>query len=110
MPVVYIDVLFGVNLFINYIMLRAVGLIHGANPSRWRTLLGAAIGAAYAVAVFFPNLSLFYSLVFKLLASGLMIAAAFPIYGVWDFLRLTALFYASSAAFGSTIGRRSRTP
>lgn len=97
---VYIDVLFGVNLFINYIMLRTVGLIGGRRSRRWRTAFGAALGAAYAAAVFFPELGLFYSLTFKLLASGLMIAAAFPVYGVWDFLRLTGLFYAVSAAFG----------
>ena len=100
MPVVYIDVLFGVNLFINYILLRTVGLIAGSRPRRWRTALGAVIGAAYAIAVFFPDLGLLYSLTFKLLASGLMVAAAFPVYGLRDFFRLTGLFYLVSAAFG----------
>ncbi len=97
---VYIDVLFGVNLFINYILLRTVGLTAGNRPRRWRTALGAALGSAYAVAVFFPNLGVIYSLTFKLLASGLMVAVAFPIYGVRDFFRLTGLLYLISAVFG----------
>ena len=100
MPVVYIDVLFGVNFFINYIMLRAAGVICRNRPPIWRSAIGAAIGAAYGAAVFFPNLSLFYSLAFKLAASGLMVAAAFPIYGLWEFFRLLGVFYAAMAAFG----------
>ncbi len=100
MPVVYIDVLFGVNLFINYILLRAAGLVCKNRPPRWRSVLGAALGAAYAAAVFFPDLGLFYSLAFKLLASGLIIAAAFPIYGLGEFFKLLGAFYGISAAFG----------
>ena len=100
MPVVYIDVLFGVNLFLNYIMLRATGAICRSRPPIWRSLLGATVGAAYAAMAFFPNLSLFYSLVFKLAASALMIAAAFPIYGVLELFRLTGIFYGVSAVFG----------
>ena len=100
MPVVYIDVLFGVNLFINYIMLRAAGAICRCRPPRWRSILGAAIGAAYAIAAFFPNLSLFYSLIFKLAASALIIAAAFPLYGVLELFKLLGVYYGVSAAFG----------
>ncbi|MGN1097957.1 MAG: sigma-E processing peptidase SpoIIGA [Clostridia bacterium] len=100
MSVVYIDVLFGVNLFLNYIMLRAAGAVCKNRPPRWRTLIGAAVGAGYAIAMFFPNMSLFYSLIFKLLASMLIIAVSFPIYGIWEFFRLLGMFYGVTAAFG----------
>ncbi len=59
MPVVYIDVLFGVNLFLNYIMLRAAGSLCKNRPPQWRTITGAALGAFYAIAVFFPSMGLF---------------------------------------------------
>ncbi len=100
MPVVYIDVLFGVNMFLNYIMLRASGALCKNRPARWRTALGAGVGAAYAIAAFFPDLSLFFSLAFKLLASVLIIAVAFPLYGAGEFFRLLGAFYGVNAAFG----------
>lgn len=100
MPVVYIDVLFAVNLFLNCIMLAAAGAVCKSRTSIARILAGAALGAAYAIAVFFPDLSIFYSLVFKLLASMLIIAVSFPIYGVGDFFKLLGAFYGVSAAFG----------
>ncbi len=100
MPVVYIDVLFGINLFINYIMLRAAGAICKRHPSRLRSLGGAALGALYAAAMFFPDLSLFYSAVFKALASGIIVAAAFPVYGLGEFFCLLGCFYGVNLLFG----------
>ena len=100
MPVVYIDVLFGVNLVLNCILLRAAGLLCKNRPPMWRTLLGAAIGAAYAIAVFFPELGVLSGLFFKLIASMIVVCAAFPIYSPGEFFKLIFVFYGVSLIFG----------
>lgn len=100
MPVVYIDVLFGVNLVLNCILLRTAGLICRSKPPLWRTLLGAALGALYAVAVFFPRLGAFYGLIFKLIASMIIVCAAFPVYSPGGFFKLLLVFYGASMVFG----------
>lgn len=100
MPVVYIDVLFCVNLVLNCMLLRAAGLICKNRPPLWRSLLGAAVGAAYAAAVFFPELDVFGTLFFKLLASMMIVCVSFPIYSLGGFFRLIAVFYGVSLTFG----------
>ncbi len=100
MPVVYIDVLFAVNFLLNYILLRAAGFICRTRPPLWRTAVGAALGAAYAIAVFFPELGTLDSFIFKLLASLAVVCAAFPIYSVGELLKLTGIFYGVSLVFG----------
>ena len=100
MPVVYIDVLFGVNLVLNCILLRAAGLLCKNSPPLWRTLLGGATGAAYAIAVFFPELGVLSGLFFKLLASMIIVCVAFPLYSLSDFFKLIFVFYGVSLIFG----------
>ena len=48
MTVVYIDLLFLLNLIANYLLLLAAGRMVGAVLRRWRIGLGAAAGALYA--------------------------------------------------------------
>ncbi len=100
MPVVYIDVLFAVNLVLNCILLRTAGLLVRNRPPLWRTVIGAAVGALYAVAAFFPELSTINGLLFKLPVSMIIVCAAFPIYSVGGFFRLLSVFYASALIFG----------
>ena len=56
MTVVYIDLLFLLNLTANYLLLLGAGRMSGAVLRRWRIALGAAAGALYAVLVFLPGL------------------------------------------------------
>lgn len=98
--VVYIDILFGVNFVLNYILLRGTGMLCKAKVNRLRTAFGAALGAVYAICIFFPNLSVLSGLVFKLLAAMAIICAAFPIYSILGFIKLISVFYALSLIFG----------
>ena len=52
---VYIDVLFIVNVFVNYFLLRATGRIIKSETKKIRILLGALLGALYAVIIFFVD-------------------------------------------------------
>ncbi len=55
MTVVYIDSLFLLNFVVNYLLLLAAAKLSGEPLRRLRMAGGAALGAAYAAAVFFPT-------------------------------------------------------
>ena len=56
LPVVYIDVLLGVNLFVNYFLLLAVGRFLHLAVRRLRLLAGAAVGAVFSLSILLPPL------------------------------------------------------
>lgn len=103
MQVVYIDVLFILNLIINYFILLAVSKILHRNDKRLRLFAGAFIGAAYACLMFFPQLAFLYTAVLKLVFSATIVAVSFKTAGVKNFLRLFAAFYITNMLFGGII-------
>ncbi|MGE4284240.1 MAG: sigma-E processing peptidase SpoIIGA [Clostridia bacterium] len=99
-PVVYVDVLFIVNLLINYALLWTTGKMSKQKISTVRLLTGAAVGAIYAVIMFFPAFKIYYTMMAKVVFSMLLIAIAFNIEKVRVFFRVLATFYAVSFTFG----------
>ena len=96
---VYVDILFLVNLTVDYFLLLAVGSLRRLLFRRRRLLLGAAVGALYSCLVFFPVLSLGYTLAGKLLFSAVVTLLAFPPKSVRSFLFTFLCFHAASALF-----------
>lgn len=101
MTVVYIDMLFLLNLVANYLLLLAASRMAGGALRRARTLLGAAFGALYAACVFLPSLSWLSAWPLRICAGGLMCLIS---YG-WsrDFLRRCALFAGAGAALAGLV-------
>ena len=58
MQVIYIDVLFALNLVVNYLLLFLTARFSGLYVGRLRLLGGAALGALFSVLMFFPDLPL----------------------------------------------------
>lgn len=75
--VVYIDVLFVLNMFVNYFILVTVAKIMRITPSRWRLLCGALLGGLYSLFIFIPDVNVFLSLVAKLAFSVSIVFAAY---------------------------------
>ena len=103
MAVIYIDVLFVVNLIVNYLLLRVSCIFSGINFNRYRVLVAAIVGACYSVLVFFPDFTVVCSMIFKLLVSMLLVAIAFPFYSIRSFLKTLLIFYAVSFGFGGCV-------
>ena len=103
MPVIYIDVLFAVNLLINYILLRACCVFTALKLSKLRVVFGAFLGACYAVLIFFPDFSVLYSTICKLLISMLLVAASFPFYSIKSYIKALLIFYMVSFGFGGCV-------
>lgn len=101
MTVVYIDSLFLLNLIVNYLLLLATGKLAGEILHRIRLGLGAALGAFYAAAVFFPGMGFLLHPVCKLAAAVAMLLVGYG--GSRRLLRVTLVFFGLSCAFGGGI-------
>lgn len=101
MTVVYIDLLFLLNLIANYLLLLAAGRMAGAVLARWRIGLGAGLGALYAALIFLPGLGWLAQWPCKLAAGILMVLAAYG--GERRLLRVTVVFFSASAALAGAV-------
>jgi len=101
MRVIYADVLFVLNLAVNYLVLLATAKISAVYIKRLKILLGAALGGAYAVAAVLIAQSLIQSIWFKIGAAVLMLLVCFG--RERGLLRIALIFFAVSAAFGGIV-------
>lgn len=97
--VVYVDVLLALNLFINYLLLLSGACFLREKVRRWRLLLGAALGAVYALVIFLPELPSVVSVLLKALFCVTIVLAAYPVHGLRHFGKLTACFLAANFIF-----------
>ena len=74
--VVYVDVLFTLNLFVNYLLLLSGACLLREKAKRWRLLLGAALGAVYSLIIFAPELPNFLSILIKVIFCVTIVLAA----------------------------------
>lgn len=98
--VVYIDILFLINFLMDTVIVYASSLILKRDIHILRLALSAALMAAYSAAMFFPQLSVMYSLLFKIAFMPLTVAAAFPTRSPRQLLKNTAVFCGVCALFG----------
>lgn len=101
--VVYVDVLFAVNLIIDYFLLLAVAGALRRNESRLRLLAGALLGAVYSLFIFFPQVGGLYSAGGKILLSVGMVLTAYRWTGMRSMLRLIVVFYLAGALLGGAL-------
>ena len=101
MTVVYIDLLFLLNLTANYLLLLGAGRLSGTVLKRWRIGLGAVAGALYAVLLFVPGLEWMGSWPIKIASGILMALIAYG--GERALLRVTLLFFCASAGLAGLI-------
>ncbi|MCL6559205.1 MAG: sigma-E processing peptidase SpoIIGA [Firmicutes bacterium] len=101
--IVYLDQFVLGNFTINYLILWAASKVSRVNINKLRLLLGAALGAAYSLAVFLPGQGVLLAIYSKLAASVLIaLAAAFPM-PVKKFFTYLAVFYLVSFTLGGMV-------
>ena len=104
MPVVYLDVLLALNLFIDFLLLLATARLLRLPYRRWRLVLGALAGAASACLIFLPALSPLAAAGLKLLAAGIFLLIAFAWQGVWTYIKTLTVFFVCSTLFAGIAG------
>lgn len=102
-PLVYLDLVFLINLVMDYVILWSTARLGQIHASRRRLALGALLGAVYSVLLFIPCLSFLYALFFRLLISLVIIAVAFyPL--TWSrFLHACGYFYFVAFTMGGAV-------
>ncbi len=101
MTVVYADSVFFLNGAMDYLLMLVTARLAGVPLRRKRYLLGALLGAGYAVAVFLPGGEFLGSVPAKLAVGVLLALAAFG--GEEKLLRLTLLLFAVSCAMAGCV-------
>lgn len=97
--VIYVDILLMINLLVNFLMLSAAGLLVKTPTRGWRILLSAAIGAAYSLIIFLPDMNLFFSIALRVICFAAMLFTAFSIRSFKEFLRAGGGFLMANFAF-----------
>lgn len=98
-PVIYVDILFLTNLTINYIILFAVGKSARSATRQFRLILASALGALYAVVLFYPHMMFLFHAFFKLVFSILLVLIAFRFESPKRLFKNVVYFYIISFAF-----------
>ena len=97
---IYIDIIFLENLFMNYIILFATGIIVKAPLKIIRTLLSSTIGSIYAIISYMSSLEINSNFVLKILLSIAMVYIAFSSKSAKLFFKQLMIFYLTSFTFG----------
>ena len=100
MPVIYIDILVALNLFIDFMLLSACSYILRLPRRRWRIVLGAAVGGISTCSILLPILPAPVTLLINIITSAVILRVAFAWSGWRGFGRQMAVFWILSAVFG----------
>jgi stage II sporulation protein GA (sporulation sigma-E factor processing peptidase) len=103
--VVYVDVLFLENFFMNYLLLYFVNRFCRCSAKVYKLLLSSAAGALYIFVIFYPSLQMFTSIIIKIVVSLIMLFIAFSPCSIKAFIKLTIIFYIEAFCIGGcTLG------
>lgn len=101
MTTVYVDSVFVLNTLMDYLLLLCTARLAGIPLRRWRYVLAAILGGAYAVAVFLPGWGFLGLLPVKIAVGVVLSVIAFG--GEARILRLTLLLLAVSCAMAGCV-------
>ncbi|MGE5578537.1 MAG: sigma-E processing peptidase SpoIIGA [Bacillota bacterium] len=99
---VYADVLFAINLLVNYLILLAAGKLSGREVRHWRLVVAGAAGGAYAVVSVLLPLSAAFSLPARLAFGLFMVAFSYPGRTAQSLIGVAFSFYLCSALAAGT--------
>ncbi|MBQ2931571.1 MAG: sigma-E processing peptidase SpoIIGA [Clostridia bacterium] len=102
-PVIYIDMLFLLNLLMDTITICATALILKRNISLSRVFFASGLLSLYSSAMFFPYIHILYTLAGKMLVLSLATAIAFPSHSFGQLFKNVVVFFFVTAVFGGII-------
>ncbi len=103
--VIYVDVLFALNLLLSFFLLAAAGKLSGERPPMLRMLLGSLLGGAASLTIFLPQSSLPLSLLLRAVLLLPVVPVTFGFGSVRRFLRLWLVNAGVSCLFaGALVG------
>ena len=100
---VYIDVLFMVNVIINYFLLLITGIFSKAVCNRVRIIIASLLGGLYCAFAFVSEFAFLQSAVLKILSTVAISLIAFKYISPRNFLRCTLLLFFVGFLFGGIV-------
>lgn len=97
---IYVDVLFVINLFINYFLLLLSARFSLCKINRWKILFGSILGSIYSCIIFFCNFSSLIVLLIKIVSAFLIAWVSLAPKTKKDLLRTTIVFLISNFILG----------
>ena len=97
---IYIDIIFLENLIMNSIILYATSIILKTKVKTIRVILSSSIGAIYSIILYTTEITIFASIISKIILSIVMIYVAFNPQNVKKMCKQTLVFYLASFVFG----------
>ena len=102
--VIYVDILFALNWWIDFLLLLGVRRGVGGSTSAWRLAVGALVGAVSCLVLFLPPISVWLTLLLRLLTAALMVTVAFRCHRWREWGRRVAVLFALSAGLAGLCG------
>lgn len=100
---VYLDVVFMINFFMDFVLLWATAKFSQVRTTRVRLVAGALVGAFYSLALLLPSLHYLLSFSIKVLFSVAMVLVAFPRLRFKRFLQVLGYFYLVAFTMGGAM-------
>lgn len=100
--VIYIDVLIGVNIFINYFLLISTSMFTSQKPKCIRTIIGAVVGGFQSL-IILVNINPIILFLIKLVFLGLIIIITYKIKSVIQYIKTVLIFLGVNFVFAGVI-------
>lgn len=97
--VIYIDILFIINFFINFLLLEVTAKLTKKNAKLYRLIISSAVGGAYSFIMFVDELPEIVLAISKIIVAFVMVLIAFSFHRVSSFFLTSIVFLFSSFVF-----------
>lgn len=97
---IYIDILFLLNLIIDYIIISSTAFILNKKCNVARFLLASSFGAIYSTIIFFPTLKTLSVIVFKIAVSFIIVLISFKWQSFLNHIKLFITYYIINFIYG----------
>ncbi len=101
--VIYVDVLFALNMIVSFLLIKAAGSLCREKPHTLRVLIGSLLGGAYSLSIFLPALHTAFVLIARLIFLCIVSLCVFGFGSVRRFLRCFGLLCGVTLGFAGLI-------
>jgi len=98
--VIYVDELFLENFIMNYIILYITAYFSKIKSKWYRLSVASALGAIYVILTYIVNISIYNSLISKVILSILIVLIGFKFNRIVEFFKIICIFYLTTFAIG----------
>ena len=101
--VIYADVLVVLNILVTYIIIIAVRVFCKIPTNKWMVMLASIVGGLTSLIIFWENIGVVYSLLYKVFSGSLIVLVAFLPKNIKVFIKTYLSFFLISFLFGGGV-------